>query len=78
MGYNQNITLFLELPLWLSGLRTQHSVHEVASLIPGHAQWVKNWVLLWLWYRPAAAALIQPLAWELLYIAGAAIKRENK
>ena len=23
-------------------------------------------VLLWLWYRPAAIALIQPLAWELL------------
>ena len=31
--------------------------------------------LLWLWRRPAAAALIQPLAWELPYAAGAALKR---
>ena len=34
--------------------------------------------LLWLWYRLAAAALIQPLAWELLYVAGAAIERNKK
>ena len=34
--------------------------------------------LLWLWYRPAAAALIQPLAWEPPYAAGAALKRQNK
>ena len=35
-------------------------------------------VLLWLWYRPAAAALIQPLAWEPPYAAGAALKRPKK
>ena len=29
--------------------------------------------LLWLWCRPAATALIQPLAWELPYAAGAAL-----
>ena len=34
--------------------------------------------LLWLWRRPAAAALIQPLAWELLFTAGAAIKKKRK
>ena len=34
--------------------------------------------LLWLWYRPAAAAPIQPLVWELPYGAGAALKRQNK
>ena len=28
--------------------------------------------LLWLWRRPAAAAQIQPLAWELPYAMGAA------
>ena len=29
-------------------------------------------VLLWLWCRPAAIALIQPLAWEPPYAMGAA------
>ena len=33
-------------------------------------------VLLWLWYRPAAAVLIRPLAWELPNAAGAAVKRK--
>ena len=31
--------------------------------------------LLWLWYRPAAAAPILPLAWELPYAAGVALKK---
>ena len=35
-------------------------------------------VLLWLWCRPAAAALIQPLAWELPYAVGAVMKRKIK
>ena len=35
-------------------------------------------VLLWLWQRLAAVALIQPLAWELPYAAGVALKRKNK
>ena len=35
-------------------------------------------VLLWLWRRPAAAAPIGPLAWELPYIAGAVIKKKKK
>ena len=30
--------------------------------------------LLWLWYRPEAAALIRPLAWEPPYAAGVALK----
>ena len=34
-------------------------------------------VLLWLWCRPAATALIPPLAWELPYGAGAAIKKKK-
>ena len=32
-------------------------------------------VLLWLWYRLAAVALIQPLAWKTSYAAGAALKK---
>ena len=31
--------------------------------------------LLWLWYRPAATALIRPLPWEPPYATGAALKR---
>ena len=33
--------------------------------------------LLWLWGRPAAAALIGPLAWEPSYAAGVALKRQK-
>ena len=33
--------------------------------------------LLWLWCRPAAIALIQPLAWELLHAVGAALKNTH-
>ena len=31
--------------------------------------------LLWLWRRLAVIALIRPLAWELLYAMGAALKK---
>ena len=34
--------------------------------------------LLWLWHRVAAAALIQPLAWEPPYVTGAALKKKKK
>ena len=33
--------------------------------------------LLWFWCRPAATALIQPLAWELSYAAGGPKKTNN-
>ena len=35
--------------------------------------------LLWLWHRPEDVALIQPLAWELPYATGTALKsKKNK
>ena len=34
-------------------------------------------VLLWLWCRPVAIAPIRPLAWELPYAVGAALKRQK-
>ena len=34
--------------------------------------------LLWLWCRPAATALIRPLAWEPPYAMGAALEKTKK
>ena len=70
------------------------SVHEGAGQVLGLTQWVKGSgiamsygvghrchlgsALLWLWSSPAAAALIQPLAWELPYVTGAALKKQKQ
>ena len=35
-------------------------------------------LLLWLWFRPAAVAPIQPLAWEIPYVVGAALKKQKR
>ena len=33
---------------------------------------------MWLWHRPAAVALIGPLAWEPLYAVSVALKSQKK
>ena len=57
----------------LSGLRIWHC----------HELWCRSQMrlgseLLWLWRRPGATVLVQPLVWELPYATGVAIKRKPK
>ena len=59
-------------------LGTQYSLSEHVGLIPGLTQWVRALVCYKLWCRLAAAASNQPLAQELPYAAGAAIKKNKK
>ena len=63
------------------------STHEDWGSILAPAQWFKDQVFpshrldlmwLWLWHRPAATALICPLAWELPYVAGLATPPPKK
>ena len=51
---------------------------EDADSILGLSRWGKGPALLWLCCRWAAAALIRPLAWELLYAMGAALQSKKK
>ena len=60
---------------WLTNLTRNH---EVADLIPGLAEGVKDLVLLWLWCRPATVALILPLAWGHPYAVGEALEKTKK
>ena len=68
------------------------SIHEDTGLISGLSG-LRIWramsygvgcrlgldpTLLWLWRRPVAVALIRPLAWELSYVMGAALKKKKK
>ena len=82
---------YTEFPLWLNELRTRlvsMQVQLLASLSGlgssvatscgvGH-RYSLDLALLWLWCRLAAATLIPPLAWELLYASDVALKRKKK
>ena len=58
----------------LSGLRIRHCRMSCGV---GH-KYGLDLALLWLWRRLGTKALIRPLAWELPYVAGAALRRQKK
>ena len=54
------------------------SIHGDSGSTPGLTQWVKDPLLLWLWHRLSAAAQIQPLALELLYVTSMGLKSKKE
>ena len=82
----------VEFPSWLSGLRTRLvsvrvRVRSLALLSGGSSVAMSCSVghrhgldpeLLWLWCRQAAVVLIRPLARELPYASGIALKTKQK
>ena len=77
-----------------SAVMNPNSICKDEGSIPGLAHWVKglgiavscgvghrcgsDLLLLWLWYRLEATALIQPLAWELPHATGVDLKRHTQ
>ena len=58
---------------WLSVLRSSIAVSCGIGCRHG-----LDLVLLWLWRRPTAVVPIGPLAWELPYASGTALKTKDK
>ena len=71
---HEDVGLISSLAQWVKG-------SGVATSCGGHSHGLDPtllWLWLWLWCRPAAAASIQPLPWELPYTTEVALKRKKK
>ena len=64
------LTQVISLRLWVQSL----GLLSVAVSCGVGCRCSSDATLLWLWCRPAAAALIGPLVWEPPYAMGAALK----
>ena len=60
--------------LWVQSLASLSGIAVSCDVGCSHGL---DLALLWLWCRPVAVALIQPLTWEPLYAAGVALKRQK-
>ena len=83
---------YWEVPAVAQWVKNPTSICKDVGSILGLAQWVKNpvWpqacgfgsdlalLWLWLWWRLTAAALSQPLAWELPYAMDMALKKRKQ
>ena len=84
----------MEFPVGAQQIMNLISIHKDVDSIAGLIQWVKDLkllsavgvgcrhtldpALLPLWCRPAAVALIQPVACELPYATGVALKKQKQ
>ena len=81
-----NLTRVHEDAGWIPGL-TQLRIQDLRDLDTGlriqcccelcdvGCRCGSDLVLLWLWHRPAAVALIQPIGWEPPHAVGVALKK---
>ena len=71
------ILISMRMQVWSPALLSELRIRCCCKL--WHRLWMQlDLVLLWLWCRLAAAALIRSLGWGLLYAGGVALKRLNK
>ena len=68
----------VSMRMWIWSLASFSGLRMQCCCKLQHSRCSSDLALLWLWCRPAAAALIQPLAQELPYATGAALVKKKK